>query len=135
MKWEHRSHTVCVYILCAEGSSTFIYNSISKNHDNITLDICSIDYKTCTNWKRHLKVLKFLYVQAMQICLNKLQKIFCSYSSPGAIQMYTGILLQHYRMREATINPTCKNVLPITTNPSVHDEFLLWQYIIVILRL
>lgn len=96
----------------------------APNHGNITLNICNIDYKIWTNSKEHMKVLKFQYLQAMQIRLNKLQKIFCSHRSPGAKQVYTRRLLQHSHVREATSNPAQKNVLPVTTNLFVHDEFL-----------
>lgn len=48
----------------------------------------------------------------------------CCDRSPGAKQVYTRMLLQHSHVREATSNPAQKNVLPVTTNLFVHDEFL-----------
>lgn len=126
---EHRSHIACVYYIYMQRvqvpSSIIQY---AQNYENITLDICNVDYNIWTNNKRHLKILKFQYLQAMQTCLNKLQKLFCLASSPWATQMYTGILFQHYQVRGATINLTYKNILPITTNPSWWISIALIHY-------
>lgn len=119
MKWEQRSHTACVYTL---REKIQVHSSIvqhAQNHENITLDICN-DYKIWANSKGHLTFLKFQYLWAMQICLNKLQNILFGYTlfgSQGAKQMYAGILLWQCHMRKATINPAYTNVLPVTTNP------------------
>lgn len=88
MKWEQRSHIVFIrYMQRVQGHSSLIQHA--QNHENITFDICNIDYKIWTNSKGYSKVLKFQYLQAMQICLNKLQKIFCWDSSLETKQMYT----------------------------------------------
>lgn len=87
---KNKGVTLSVFILYmqgAQGHSSIIQHA--QNHENITSDICNIDYKIWTNNEGHWKVLKFRYLQAMQICLNKLQKILCSESSPGTKQMNT----------------------------------------------
>lgn len=83
------SYCLCLYIICRGFKDIHLQFNMLRNHENITLDVCNIDDKIWTNNKGYLKVLKFQYVQAMQICLNKLQKIFCSEKSPGRKQMYT----------------------------------------------
>lgn len=69
MSWsENKGVTLSLfihYMQRVQGHSSIIQHA--QNHENITFDICNIDYKIWTNSEGHLKVLKFQYLQAMQI--------------------------------------------------------------------
>lgn len=91
MFWnENKGVTLSVfipYMQKVQVHSSIIQHTL--NHENITLDICNIDYKLWTKSKGPLKVLKLQYLQTMQICINKLQKIFCSQlPNEGTLESY-----------------------------------------------
>lgn len=94
VKWEQRSHTVFVhYMQRVQGHSSIIQHA--QNHENITFDTCNTDYKIWTNGKGHLKVLKFQYLQAMQI--NRIFSVLIAPGEPNKCKLSPITALPHER--------------------------------------
>lgn len=118
------SHCLCLHIMCKRVQ---VYSSIiqhAQNHENITLDICNIDYKIWANSKGHLTFLKFQYLQAMQIYLNKLQNILFGQflRSRTNVLWNPAITLPH---KKSNHQSSLYKFLLVTTYTFVHDALLL----------